>query len=101
MVKLVALFRTPEDPLAFMQHYDEIHLPLVRKTPGLVKLEVNKVMAEALGGEPDYYLITEMCYPDRETFDRAMRSAENRAAAKDLMSFAKGMVTLLICEAAE
>jgi hypothetical protein len=34
----------------------------------------------------------------RERFDAAMASAENRAAAKDLMSFAKELVTLVIAE---
>ena len=51
-----------------------------------------------MGGEPDYFLIAEMHFPDQETFDAAMASAENRAASKDLMSFAKGLATLLVAQ---
>ena len=43
-------------------------------------------------------MIAEMHFPDRTRFDEAMASAENRAAGKDLMSFAKGLVTLLVVE---
>jgi len=39
-----------------------------------------------------------MHFPDRQRFDEAMASAENRAAGKDLMSFAKNLVTLVIAE---
>jgi hypothetical protein len=42
-----------------------------------------------------------MDYPDRETFDIAMKSSENQAVAKDLMSFAKGKVRVLVAESGE
>ena len=32
-VKLVALYRKSDDVDAFMRHYEQVHLPLVRKTP--------------------------------------------------------------------
>ncbi|MBX6341365.1 MAG: EthD family reductase, partial [Thermomicrobiaceae bacterium] len=89
MIKLVALYRKPADPEGFMRHYREVHTPLVEKTPGLERIEVSRVTGDAFGGEPPYFLIAEMYYPDRDTFNAAMRSEENRAAAKDLMGFAK------------
>jgi hypothetical protein len=45
--------------------------------------------------------MAEMDYPDRETFDAAMKSSENQAVAKDLMSFAKGKVKVLVAESDE
>ena len=42
----------------------------------------------------------EMTFPDRERFDDAMKSPENRAAGKDLMSFARDLVTLVVAEEA-
>jgi hypothetical protein len=39
-----------------------------------------------------------MDYPDRETFDAAMRSPENQAVAADLRSFAKDKVKVLVAE---
>ena len=96
MHKLIALYQTPDDPEAFMRHYNDVHMPLVRQTPGLAKAEVCRVTANAMGGDVPYFLIAEMSYLDKATFDAAMASPENRAAGKDLMSFAKGKVTLLI-----
>lgn len=97
-MKLVALYRKPDDVDAFLQHYREVHTPLVQRIPGLERLEVSQVKANALGGDPPYFLIADLYFPDRETFDGAMKSAENRAAGKDLLGFAEGLVTLLVCE---
>ncbi len=73
-------------------------MPLAAKTPGLTKATVNLISGSLMGGEPEYFLIAEMSYPDRKTFDAAMASPENRAAGKDLLSFAKGLVSLVIAE---
>lgn len=101
MTKLLALYRKPEDEAAFLEHYENVHTPLTMKLPGLSKLVVNRVTADAFGGTPELFMIAELHFPDRGTFDAAMRSPENRALGKDLMSFAKGIVTVLICEANE
>lgn len=98
MIRIVALYRKPEDPDQFMDHYVNVHLPLVRRTPGLAGLTVSRVVANAFGGEAPYFLITEMSYPDKATFDAAMRSDENKAVARDASSFPKGILTVLICE---
>lgn len=101
MVKLIALYERPEDEAAFFEHYENVHAPLARKVPGLEKLVVNRVYADAFGREPRHVLIAEMHFPDRATFDAAMRSEENRALGKDLMGFAKGIVTVLFADSSE
>jgi uncharacterized protein (TIGR02118 family) len=98
MHKLIALYQAPEDADAFMAHYGDVHMPLVRAVPGLVEAKAWRVKGDAMGGEAPYFLIAEMSYPDEATFNAAMASAENRAAGKDLMSFARGKVKLLIVE---
>lgn len=100
-IKLIAIYDPPEDPAAFFKHYEEVHTPLVQRTPGLQKLVLNKVTADAFGGAAPFSLIAEMHYPDRATFDAAIKSPENRAVGKDLMSFAKGKVKVLIAESLE
>ena len=99
-VKLIALYRKPDDVDAFLRHYQEIHLPLVRKTPHLVSARVSRVTGSPMG-EPAYFLMAEMAFPDAERFQEAMRSPENRAAGRDLMSFAAGLVTSIITEDAD
>lgn len=100
MVKLVALYRRPEDADAFERHYWEVHLPLASKMPGLRRVEVSRVTGSP-GGEAPYYLMAEMYFDDRAALDAALSSPEGRAAGKDLMSFAGKLVTLYTAEVVE
>lgn len=96
MIKVVALYRKPDDLDAFMRHYTEVHTPLVKKVPGLAKLEITRIEADAFGGEAPYVLMCVMSYPDRDTFNAAMRSDENKAVVRDVMGFAKDIVTVMV-----
>ena len=98
MIKLLALYKKPADLDAFMKHYEEVHIPLVKKIPGLAKAVINKAIGAPMGGEPAYFMIAEMHFADKPTFDAAMASPENRAAGKDIMSFAKDLATLMVVE---
>ena len=49
MVRLMALYKKPDDPDAFMKHYEEVHMPLVKRTSGLKKIVVNRVTAKPDG----------------------------------------------------
>jgi len=101
MIKLIALYKRPEDPEAFMRHYREVHTPLTRRLPGLQALVVNSVTADAFGNEPEYALIAEMHFADRNAFTSAMRSPENKALAEDLSGFAAGLATVLVTDSEE
>jgi uncharacterized protein (TIGR02118 family) len=98
MYKLIALYEQPDDEGAFMEHYTSVHMPLARAVPGLADAKAWRVTGNAMGGEAPLFLVAEMSYPDKEAFDAAMASSENRAAGRDLMSFARGKVTLLVTE---
>ncbi len=97
MVKLVALYRKPVDPAAFDQAYFGTHIPLVNKIPNLRRVDVSRVTG-ALRGEPEFYLITEMYFDDKAAMDAAMASPENAEAGKNLMSFARGLVTFVFAD---
>lgn len=97
MVKLIALYRKPADTVAFDQAYFQTHIPLVNKIPSLRHVEISRVTG-APRGEPEYYLITEMYFDDKAAMDAAMTSTENAEAGKNLMSFAKGLVTFVYGE---
>jgi uncharacterized protein (TIGR02118 family) len=99
-IKLIALYKRPDDEAAFLRHYEDVHMPLVAKTPNLVKSVVNRVTGSPMG-TPEYFLIAEMHYANRANFNEAMASPENRAAGKDLMGFASSLVTLLVAEEAD
>ncbi|HUS15173.1 MAG TPA: EthD family reductase [Chloroflexia bacterium] len=97
MIKLIALFKKPDDVDAFEQHYNAIHVPLIKQVPHMSRFVSSRVWG-APRGEPAYYRIAEMYFDDRAAFDQAMASDENRAAGKDLMSFARDVVTMIFVE---
>src|ERR1700677_369147 len=67
-VKIIAIYDRPDDPESFFRHYETVHAPLVKKTPGLQSFVLNRVTEDMFGSEPPYVLIAEMTYPDRAAF---------------------------------
>jgi uncharacterized protein (TIGR02118 family) len=100
MIKLIALYKKPADVEAFEEHYTRIHIPLVEKIPGIRKTEWSRITASPTGEAP-YYMIYEMYFDNMEAYKVAMKSDENKAAGKDLMSFAKDVVTFMVADAYE
>jgi uncharacterized protein (TIGR02118 family) len=98
MVKLVAMFKKPDDTDAFDQAYFGTHLPLNAKTPGLRRTEVTRVTGTPRGEESPWYVVTEMYYDDESAMQAAFASSEAGEAARNLMSFARGLVTMYIAQ---
>jgi uncharacterized protein (TIGR02118 family) len=99
MVKLIALYRTPENVEEFDKHYNEVHTPLVQKMPGLRKLEVARIVGAPIG-EAKHHLIAEMYFDSMDALNASMASPEGKAAARDLMGFAGNVVTMFYAEVA-
>lgn len=97
MVKLVALYRTPEDAAAFDAHYFGVHTPIVKRWPGLRRLEVSKITGAPIG-EPKHYLMAEMYFDDETAMQNALRSPDGKAAARDVMEFAGSLVSMFFAE---
>lgn len=98
MVKLIALYKHPENKEQFDEHYFNTHAPITAKIPGLREMNVTKIVGSPMGGEGKYYLMCEMIYDSHEALKAAMKSDEGKASGKDLMSFAGDLVTLMIGE---
>ena len=101
MAKLVALYKHPADKVAFDEHYENVHTPITAKIPGLREMKVTKFSSTPMGTESPYYLMCEMAYDSPEDLKNGLRSPEGKASGKDLMSFAKDLVTLVIGEDAK
>jgi uncharacterized protein (TIGR02118 family) len=93
MIKLVAMYKKPEDAKAFDDHYFNVHMPLASKMPGLRKAEISKMVGAPMG-ESEYYMIAELYFNNMEALQAAMSSPEGKAAAKDVMSFAGKIVSM-------
>lgn len=97
MFKLIAIYKIPNEKDAFEKHYNEVHAPLAAKVPFLKELRMNKVFGTPRGAS-DIHLIAEMLFQNKEDFQKAMGSSENMACGKDVMSFAKDIVSIHFAE---
>jgi uncharacterized protein (TIGR02118 family) len=77
----------PENPQAFDQYIESVHLPLVAKYPRLRALRYLKGVPRD-GVAPKYYLSFELFFDSLEDFQVAAKSAERDRAVEDAKSFA-------------
>ncbi len=98
MLKLMLLFKKPEDGIEFRNRLEQDYWPLVLKTPGLQSAHMYYVQADAFGGEPTYFMIAEFGFADKDSFRHAMQSHEHMLAGRELMGFARGYVSLHVVE---
>ena len=92
-MKLVAIYAEPKDPQGFEEMYFNMHLPLIKKVPGLQDVQVTKIDRVVVGYKAPY-MIAQMTFADEDAMKAAMRSPEMSAAGENLDTFAKGLYTL-------
>ena len=92
-MKLIALFRTPGEPEVFDQAYFQTHIPLIKKVPGLLDIQITHFTRTVMG--ESFYLMATMSFESEADLKAAMRSPEMGAAGKNLDLFAQGLVTLM------
>jgi len=91
MTKVIGVYRQPKNTKDFDTYYAETHTPLVKKLPGLRRLEVTKVSGTPSGAS-DIYQVAELYFDDAAARDRALASKEGKAVVDDLPKFAAGIV---------
>ena len=87
MIKYIALYRKPQDPEAFDEAYFASHLPLVRRTPGVLKAEVAKVgrvFVPGFLGAHEPHVVAEMYFASEQDMKAAFASPEWQAAGANL-----------------
>jgi uncharacterized protein (TIGR02118 family) len=97
VVRLIALYSTPEDPDAFDAYYREVHAPIVSRYPNLLDVRLTK--PDGVGGRPaPFHMIAEMHFDSRADLDGALASEAGRESGRDLRNFAQAGVTLFIAD---
>jgi uncharacterized protein (TIGR02118 family) len=91
--KLIVVYRIPRDPAEFDRYYAQVHTPLVKKMPGLRRLEVTRLTG-APSGASDLYQIAELYFDSAAAREAALASNEGKAAEADLPKFAEGIVSV-------
>lgn len=97
MHKIVVLYPKPKDTKSFDEHYQNVHLNLVKKIPNLKEVRIGKVYGSP-SGEYDYYLIAELYFENRQDLENALNSKEMREAARDAMKLSEGKMKVLFAE---
>lgn len=97
MVKLIALYKKPENVAEFEKRYFEEHIPLANKMPGLRRVEISRMVGSPMGESP-YHLMAELYFDNMDALKAAMSSPEGKEAGKNIMSFAKEITTMIFAE---
>jgi uncharacterized protein (TIGR02118 family) len=96
MAELVVMYKTPKDTAAFDKHYSEKHIPIAKKIPGLRKYAVSQGPVATPAGPSAFHLIAILSFDNLAAIQAAFGSAEGKAAAADVQTFATGGADMLL-----
>jgi len=82
-VKLTVVYGKPDDIDTFEKHYNEVHLPIVQRWPGLQRTEISRVSGGPMGSPSPYHWIAEMYFADEAALNEALGSPAGGEAGQD------------------
>jgi uncharacterized protein (TIGR02118 family) len=97
MNKLIVIFHTPPDVMAFEKNWSERFVSKAEKMPDLKRVSVTRIYGGP-AGEVDIHLIHEFFFEDVQSVRQAMLSPEGQEAGQELLSFANDYVTICFGE---
>ena len=83
MARIIAIYRTPKDIEAFDKHYFEVHIPLAKTLPGLMKYDVGRSPIISTTGHSDTYCIGTLYFDSLDAIKTAFASPQGKACAAD------------------
>ncbi|MBA8793023.1 uncharacterized protein (TIGR02118 family) [Friedmanniella endophytica] len=99
---MTILYERPDDLAAFRRYYEDTHVPLARRMPGLTGWNLcwldeaaGDAAADGVGAGTDWALVAELYTVDREAMTAMLDSPEGRAARADLDNFVTARVVFL------
>ena len=101
MARMVVMYKTPKDPVAFDRYYFENHVPIAKRIPGLRKYEVSQGAVASPAGPSGVHLVAVLHFDDMAAVGRAFASGEGQAAVADVQTFATGGVDILMFDQKE
>jgi uncharacterized protein (TIGR02118 family) len=101
MAELVVMYKTPKDTAAFDKHYFETHIPLAKKIPGLRKYSISQGPVATPAGPSPFHLIAILTFDNLASIQAGFASAEGKAAAADVPTFATGGVDMILFDTKE
>lgn len=92
MFKAMMLFPVFEAIDEFDAYYFANHVPLARKLPGLVKIEVTTFGPGIEGEDPTYHMMTEIYFRDEQAWRDAMATPVGQELTADAGNFPAGTI---------
>jgi uncharacterized protein (TIGR02118 family) len=101
MERLVVMYKTPKDPVAFDRYYFASHVPIAKRIKGLRKYEVSRGPVVTPAGPSGFHLVAILHFDDLAAIQQAFASKEGQAAAADVQVFATGGVDMVLFDSKE
>ena len=88
--RMLVLYDLPDDPVAFLAHYENVHVPLTRAVKGIRVYEYGRVDAVPLpvGTVAPYWFTAQIVFDDLAAFNAALATPEAGAALADVPNLA-------------
>ncbi|WP_204251767.1 EthD family reductase [Flavobacterium tistrianum] len=80
---MTVIYKTPKDISSFEKHYHEVHIPLAKKLPGLIKYEISNGAVRSTTGHSDVYLVANLYFDSLETMMESFKSDIGQQCAAD------------------
>jgi uncharacterized protein (TIGR02118 family) len=100
-IRLTVAYHQPPDADEFYRHYEDIHVPLGHKIPGVDLFEWAKVLPGPSGQTPKYAMFSWLTFCSMEQMGMALSSPEAQAAQKDMESTATNGADSFLSELGE
>ena len=100
MGRIVAFHQRPPDPEAWLDYYRNVHIPIVRKIPGLQNIRWGNVLRTSDATPAPCWLISDVYFKDIAALETALGTPEMKEAFDDTSKFIlPGNVKIMFCEA--
>jgi uncharacterized protein (TIGR02118 family) len=83
MAKMTVIYKTPQDIASFDRHYFEVHIPLAKQLPRLLKYEVSDGPIMSTTGHGDVYRIANLYFQSLDAMKGAFGSDIGKRCAED------------------
>lgn len=99
MMKLMIVFRHPNEPARFEDSYNSL-LALIERMPNITRRQVNAVIGSPTGPSP-YYRVLEAYFDSQQTMSESLRSPRGQEAGGELAKLPAGTFEVMFAEVYE
>ena len=82
IAKMTVIYQAPKDIESFERHYFDVHIPLAKQLPGLIKYEINDSRIVSTAGHSSYR-IANLYFDSMETMKSAFASEIGQRCTAD------------------